>query len=132
MYDLLGTFSVVAPIAFSIAGAIYTFFASRSKANDQRLDEITKRLDQVELGITAAGHSAAALASIDKSLIDHDRRIQSMEGELKHLPDKDAVNELKLAISDLNGTVKAMDAQLGGLSRSVNNIDGYLRRDDAK
>jgi hypothetical protein len=90
-----------------------------------------KRLDASDLQHQAAAHTAEALAATATSLADHDKRIQAVEGELRHLPDKDMVNELKLAISDLNGTVKAMDAQLNGLSYTVKSIDGYLR-DDSK
>ena len=86
--------------------AIWNFFQSPSKEN------------------------AASIASIVTKLTDHDRRIQTVEGELRHLPDQEAVHELKVAIVELQGTVRALDVQLGAVGRTVANIDGYLRKDD--
>ena len=74
--------------------------------------------------------NAASIASIVTKLTDHDRRIQTVESELRHLPDQAAVTDLKVAIVELQGTVRALDVQLGAVGRTVANIDGYLRKDD--
>lgn len=98
---------VIGAAAVLAAGlAIWNFFQSPSKEN------------------------AASIASIVTKLTDHDRRIQTVEGELRHLPDQEAVHELKVAIVELQGTVRALDVQLGAVGRTVANIDGYLRKDD--
>ena len=73
--------------------------------------------------------NADAIKAMVEKLTEHDRRIQTIEGEMKHLPDKDAVTDLKVAIVELRGTVKAMDVQLAAVGRTVANIDGYLRKD---
>lgn len=65
----------------------------------------------------------------NSTLAEHDRRIQAVESELKHLPDKDSVVELKIAIADLKGTVGAMGESMGSISRTVHRIDDYLRQD---
>jgi len=108
MLQELQSFSGLISTLLSIGAIFYTWLTARSAANAKTLQQ----------------HSATLNA--------HDRRIQTVEGELKHLPDKDAVTELKLAIVELRGTVKAMDAQLGAVGRTVANIDGYLRKDDPK
>lgn len=74
--------------------------------------------------------NASAIEKLVAKLTDHDRRIQTVEGELKHLPDKDMVYELRVAIIELQGTVKALDMQLGAVGKTVGNIDTYLRKDD--
>lgn len=76
--------------------------------------------------------NSASITSMNKRVDDHDRRIQSVEGELRHLPDQEAVHELKLAIVELQGTVRALDVQLSAVGRTVANIDGYLRKEDGK
>jgi hypothetical protein len=60
-------------------------------------------------------------------LIEHDRRIQAAEGELKHLPDKDTVNDLRLTLAQLQGTVTALSESMGSVSRTVHRIDNWLR-----
>jgi len=64
---------------------------------------------------------------VQHKLADHDRRIQSAEAELKHLPDKDSVMELKISLADLKGTVSTVTESLGSISRTVHRIDDYLR-----
>lgn len=92
-------------LAISVGGSLYAWLTSRSTTNSEHL------------------------ATVDKALIDHASRIQSIESELKHLPAKDDVNDLKLALAKLEGTVGRLDESLGSVSRTVQRIDGYLRED---
>jgi predicted nucleic acid-binding Zn-ribbon protein len=135
---MMNILAVAGPIGISIAGAIYSFFASRSKAADARLDTMTKRLDDAELKLTAAAHNATALQAIDVVLDSHEKRLLAMEGEFKHLPAREDVSDLKLAISELSGTVGRLEAQVkgsvdrldeqvGSIGRTVHRIDDYLR-----
>lgn len=132
IYELQQLVGPILSVLVPLAGAIYTWYATQKAAARKEIEGIGKRLDAVELKIVAAGHNSTALASVGAELERHDRRIQSMEDELKHLPDKEAVHELKISIVSLEGTVKAMDAQLTGLNRLVANVDSYLRKGDEK
>ena len=58
-------------------------------------------------------------------------RIQAVETELKHLPDKDTVNELKLSLVELKGTVSTLSESMGSVSRTVHRIDDWLREKNA-
>lgn len=88
-------------------GAIfYTWMTSRSKDNSNRLDTIEQRV------------------------ADHGQSIKTVETELAHLPDKDVVNELKLEITRLTGTVGQLGEKVTGLDRTVRNVDTYLRKED--
>ncbi|WP_428527129.1 DUF2730 family protein [Roseibium sp.] len=66
------------------------------------------------------------LQKVDNKLIEHDRRIQSVESELKHMPDKDDVHDLKLALAELRGTVGRLDESLSGVSRTVRRVEEHL------
>lgn len=65
----------------------------------------------------------------EKTLVDHDRRIQRVEDALQHLPSKDSVYELKLAISDLKGSLGTISETVGSVSRTVHRVDDYLRQE---
>ncbi len=39
----------------------------------------------------------------DKKLIEHDRRIQTVENEMRHLPNKDTVKQTPIDMTDLKG-----------------------------
>lgn len=67
------------------------------------------------------------LEAVKVKLIEHDRRIQAVEGELKHLPDKDSVNDLRLTLAKLEGTVATLTESMGSVSRTVHRIDTWLR-----
>ena len=54
----------------------------------------------------------ARLAKAEKALVDHDRRIQSVEGEMKHLPDREQAHRLELAMEKISGRLDALDERL--------------------
>lgn len=70
---------------------------------------------------------ATKSARADKALAELDRRISAIENDMRHLPSKDAVTDLKLAIADLKGTVGRLEERLAPISSTVNHIDTFLR-----
>lgn len=99
--DLLGA----AALVISLLTSVYAWITSKAKANGEHLK------------------------TVDAKLIDLDRRVQAMESELKHLPDKDDVNELKLALAELRGTVSTLNESLSGVSRTVRRVEGFLMKE---
>lgn len=103
----------------ALGSIVYGWFTSGEKTNAAAL---TKYRDS----------QAAVMDEVDNRLDDHDRRIQTVETEMKHLPDKDSVVELKLAMADLKGTVGRLDESLNSVQRTVLRIDDWLRTDRTK
>ncbi|WP_198174374.1 DUF2730 family protein [Mesorhizobium xinjiangense] len=95
------------PIAavISIATAIYTFLTASSKRNAAELEKSTQKL------------------------IDHDRRIQEIETEMRHVPSKEDISELKLQLANLAGEVGRLAESNGGVSRAVRRIEEYLLKE---
>lgn len=52
------------------------------------------------------------LGEAKKKLIEHDRCIQSIEGEIKHLPDRETTHRMELAMSEINGKLNVMAERL--------------------
>lgn len=94
----------------AVLGHLKGYFSSGEKTLSNRQDDHEVRLKKAE-----------------ETLINHDRRIQSSEAELKHLPDKDTVMEMKLALAELKGTVGTLTESVGSVSRTVHRIDDWLR-----
>lgn len=92
-----------AALVISIAGSVYAWFTAKSKVNEQKIAELARETDEVE------------------------RRVQSLESEMKHLPAKDDVVELKLTIAELKGAVAVFGESLAGVQRTVQRIDTFLR-----
>ena len=95
----------LAALAISVGGFIYAWITSRSKVNEEHLK------------------------SVDTTLANHALRIQAIEGELKHLPAKDDVTDLKLALAELGGTVGRLDESLNGISRTVRRVEDFLMKE---
>jgi len=92
----------------SIASLIYTWITARSRQNET---QIRKQ---------------------EEKLVEHDRRIQSVESELDHLPNKDEITGLRLAISEVSGRLGRMEESNAGLVRGVRRIEDYLLKKDDK
>ncbi|MDF1778752.1 MAG: DUF2730 family protein [Rhizobiaceae bacterium] len=97
----LGLFAM----AISLGGTIYAWMTSRSKVN------------------------AEHLRSVDVELAEHGRAIQAIEGELKHIPAKDDVTELKIAMAEIKGSVAVFNEGMGTLSRTVRRIEEFLMKE---
>jgi hypothetical protein len=70
------------------------------------------------------------MSRIDKhsaDLKEHDRRIQAVEGELKHMPTADDVQTLKVTAAKLEGHIERLDELMDSLVHTVRRIDDYLR-----
>ncbi|WP_024324301.1 DUF2730 family protein [Sinorhizobium medicae] len=95
------------PIASALAviSIIYTWLTARSKANEGKIN------------------------SHERKLTEHDRRIQALEGEVKHLPDKDEFNELRISIEQVKGGLGRLEESHSGVSRVVRRIEDYLMKE---
>lgn len=106
---------VAANTLISIGTAAYALLTTGSKANSQRIIQVEARL--------AEGDKL-----VHDKLTDHDRRIQSIESELKHMPDKDQVVDLRLGMAELSKKVAVMNESVSATSRTVRRIDDYLHK----
>lgn len=92
-------------LAVSLGGTLYAWFTSRSKVN------------------------AEHLKVVDTTLAEHGKAIQAIEGELKHMPAKDDVTELKISMAEIKGSVAVFNEGMGSLSRTVRRIEEYLMKE---
>lgn len=60
-------------------------------------------------------------------LVDHDRRIQELESNMKHLPTKQEIVNLQLAVSKVEGHMGKMEVSVESMVHTVRRIDDYLR-----
>ncbi|PYE86897.1 DUF2730 family protein [Phyllobacterium leguminum] len=95
------------PVAslLAIGGIIYTWLTASSKANEGKITD----------------H--------EEKLIEHDRRIQSLESELKHLPSKDDFNGLLLAVEQVKSGLGRLEESHDGVKAAMRRIEEYLLRE---
>lgn len=102
--DLKDWFGLIAVI-ISLGTVVYAFLTARSSVNSKRIN------------------------SLDERVSGHGSRLQDLESEVKHLPNKDMVMDIKLAMEELNGKVGRLEVSLGGFSGTVRRIDDYLMKE---
>lgn len=90
------------------------------------------------LGIIAlAGHVKGWINSGEKQLkddvsshtgklTDHDRRIQTLENEIKHLPDRESQHRMELALSEMNGRFAALEEKLKPIAATSERLHELL------
>jgi len=50
----------------------------------------------------------------ESKLVEHDRRIQAIEGDLKHLPDRNTTHRLELMMAEVVGRLNTMEKAQDG------------------
>lgn len=79
--------------------------------------------------IGAPGRKVAeSLDKVWEALKGHDRRIQALENEIKHLPTSDEFAELQVTVTRVEGDVKHLSGTLDRVDHVVGRIDDYLRQ----
>lgn len=61
-------------------------------------------------------------------VITHDRRIQTLEHEIKHMPGKEEIHQVKIDMTKMRGAIDRIEESLSGTSKTVERIDDYLRK----
>jgi hypothetical protein len=71
-----------------------------------------KELDGIRTRLRELGEADSRLAEADGKLDEradrHDRRIQAIESDIKHLPDREQAHRMELAIERLSGRVDTL------------------------
>ena len=117
-------------LAISLSTTIWTLMTSGSKKNGQKIDALGKSLnDKLD---DSTKKTAERIEKLEGQSGRQDKRIALVEQEMRHLPTKDQVSDLRNSITQLEGTIKEIGASLNATARTVANIDTYLRKDDSK
>ncbi len=99
--DLRAWLSVIATL-IAIGTAVYAWLSARSKGNEKQLAELQKEMGKLS------------------------RRVDHVETELTHLPDKDAVHDLQLAVTRVEGTISTMAEAFKAIERTTRRVEDYL------
>lgn len=85
--------------------------------------EITQYLSLALAALAVLGHAKGYFSSdakaltgrmdvTESTLADLDRRTQVVEGELRHLPDRDSQHRIELQLAEINGRFAAFEERL--------------------
>lgn len=56
----------------------------------------------------------ARVGKVEEKLVEHDRRIQAVESDIEHLPDRETTHRMEVAMTKIIGRLDAQEAALAG------------------
>uniref|UniRef100_UPI003980405A DUF2730 family protein n=1 Tax=Shinella sp. BYT-45 TaxID=3377377 RepID=UPI003980405A len=66
------------------------------------------------------------VTKVEVKLVEHDRRVQTVESEMKHLPDRETAHSLQLAMERIVGRLDTMDERLRPIAATNHRLQEYL------
>jgi chromosome segregation ATPase len=102
--------------AIAILGHAKGFFSSGEKKLAEDLKKTGDDIEDVD----------DAIVGMQKKLTEHDRRIQFVEGEMKHLPDKDGLHKQQLEITEMRGDIGVIKKSIETTERTARRVEEYL------
>ncbi|TCT41165.1 DUF2730 family protein [Martelella mediterranea] len=78
----------IAATLLSIGAVIYAVITAKAKGNSVKLDKLEGKVE------------------------DHGQRIQSLEDEMEHLPDKESQHRIEVGLVELNGRMDVLSESL--------------------
>lgn len=63
---------------------------------------------------------------VEKNQVDHDRRIQSVESDIQHMPDKDSFQKMQLDLAELKGQINSMVKSSEATERATRRVEDFL------
>ncbi len=85
--------------SLALLGHAKGYFSSGEKTLAEQLKTIDAKISE-------------RLKNIEAELVTHNSRIQTVEGEMKHLPDRDSQHRMELQLSEMNGKFAALEERL--------------------
>ena len=100
--------------------------------------EILLYLNTAIASIALLGHAKGYFSSGEKVLMnkvekheeklkEHDRRIQSVEGELKHLPTREAQHQIEISLEKISGRLDTLAESLKPIKANGEMLHDLLR-----
>lgn len=124
--DVLKDWLGLAALFISVGGFLWTQMTSDAKRALKALDDY--RRDNEAALTKMKADSALSLREIDEHVALHEGRLQAVEGELRHLPDKDAVHRLELTLKDMAVEIAKIGASAEQSTRISARVEEFLLR----
>ncbi|MEX0971511.1 MAG: DUF2730 family protein [Paracoccaceae bacterium] len=73
--------------------------------------------------------NSGRLSQAEKKLVEYDRRIQSIESDLKHMPDHEQIAGIRIAITKLDGGMQRVEDLISAQTRAMQRVEKHLFED---
>ena len=105
---------------FAFIGQLKAFFSSGEKQLAQNITDLKALITE--------GHAEnrVQLAAMNSKLTEHDRRVQTLESEMKHMPDRDTAHRLEMAMVTIAGRLDTLDEKLKPIAATNERMNELL------
>lgn len=107
-FEYLQNLSALIGAIVSVGGAVYAWFAGRSKATSDEIDALDKRVRATE------------------------RRLDQHDGTMKNLPTMESLHDLQMTTERMNSDVRVMGETLKGVKETSNLLRDWLVKESTK
>lgn len=97
----------------TLAGGVYVFLTSGAKATATSLDAYKSKND-------------STVDALIKAIAEQAGKMQILQAELTHLPNRNQVHELAMAIQKMSGQISTLDERLKPVAATSARIQNYL------
>lgn len=66
------------------------------------------------------------LKKVEGKLIEHDRRIQTAQSDIEHLPDREITHRLEISLTEISGRLNTLDERLKPIAATSGRLQEYL------
>lgn len=93
---------MVISLLLGIANTVWLWWSKSNDAGAKKIEKIEEQQDALKA------------------------KVGVIEGELKHLPNKEDVHALRVQVTEIHGQLRTSDAELAGVARTVRRIEDHL------
>ncbi|ESY42059.1 hypothetical protein X747_14920 [Mesorhizobium sp. LNJC384A00] len=122
--DDLATWASLASPLLSLATIVYVFLTAGSKKAQTDIDAFKASMAEILDAIRTS--IVEGRAEVDRRLEDHAVRVQSIESDMKHLPDVKSFTDLRLAVAEIKGEAGKQAEVVNGIARTVHRMENFL------
>lgn len=101
--------SIVA-LALTAINVVWSWVVQSRSAAASKLTEVAAKVHEVDCEVEA-----------------HDKRIQSLESEFKHLPTRQEIADLKVQMVEIVGQMRVAETEIQGAARTIRRVEDHLR-----
>lgn len=92
----------IANLLLVIGAVIYTWLTGRSRVNETQITDLNKRASE------------------------HDRRIDKIETDMRHLPDKDVTHRMENSLTEMNGKIAVLSERLTPIAAISERLQEFM------
>lgn len=111
-------FDILQTLFMALLG-VYAWWTNRSHVTTSAIEQVEAKVSEVK-------------ASLEIRVNKLDRRLGTVEQEVKHLPDHEDIGDIHEKVNQVATTMSQMQGELAGINRTLGLINEYLLNQGGK